>query len=80
MPGIGQTIALIKALGPDLKSEIADKTEDWLDDHITQGLAVDDTLSIQGAAADAKKVGDTLSAYSSLTQLSDGSYKLTLGS
>jgi len=33
----------------------------WLDDHITEGLVVDDTLTISGAAADAKVTGDHIS-------------------
>ena len=44
--------------------QIADAVTDWLDDHVTPGgstIVVDDTLSIQSAAADAKKVGDEIS-------------------
>lgn len=42
--------------------EIKQGVEDWLDEHIdpTTGYVVDDTLSIAGAAADAKAVGDEL--------------------
>ena len=32
----------------------------WLDEHITEGIAVDDTLTVSGAAADAKVTGDEL--------------------
>lgn len=38
---------------------------EWLDEHVTPGgstVVIDDTLTIQGAAADAKKTGDELSA------------------
>lgn len=40
----------------------ASETAAWLDEHIdtTTGYVVDDTLSISGAAADAKKTGDEL--------------------
>lgn len=37
---------------------------EWLDEHVTPGgstVVIDDTLTIQGAAADAKKTGDELS-------------------
>ena len=37
---------------------------EWLDEHVTPGgstVVIDDTLAIQGAAADAKKTGDELS-------------------
>lgn len=33
---------------------------EWLADHISQGYAVDNTLTISGAAADAKKTGDEI--------------------
>lgn len=36
--------------------------EDWLSDHIVTGYAVDNTLTISGAAADAKVTGDALRA------------------
>lgn len=41
---------------------IKEAVEEWLDEHIdpTTGYAVDDTLSIAGAAADAKAAGDEL--------------------
>lgn len=48
--------------------EIKQGVEDWLDEHIdpATGYAVDDTLSIAGAAADAKAVGDELSGVKSV--------------
>lgn len=36
--------------------------EDWLSDHIVTGYTVDNTLTISGAAADAKVTGDALRA------------------
>lgn len=44
--------------------QITDAVTDWLDNHVTPGgstIVVDDTLSITGAAADAKKTGDEIS-------------------
>lgn len=43
-------------------STVQEVTEDWLDEHIVTGYAVDDTLSIAGAAADAKAAGDSIRA------------------
>ena len=42
--------------------EIAEIVTDWLDDHVDPetGYVIDDTLLVEGAAADAKKVGDEL--------------------
>lgn len=45
--------------------QIANAVTDWLDDHVVPGastIVVDDTLSISGAAADAKKTGDELTS------------------
>lgn len=39
-------------------STVTDTVEDWLGEHIISGYAVDDTLSIRGAAADAAATGD----------------------
>lgn len=44
--------------------QIANAVTDWLDNHVVSGsstIVIDDTLNIQGAAADAKKIGDELS-------------------
>ena len=42
---------------------IGEATQDWLDEHLEPGgsVPIDDTLSISGAAADAKKTGDEIS-------------------
>lgn len=57
--------------------------EDWLDEHISQGYAVDDTLSVVGAAADAKKTGDevaelknALSEYSKIVETEEDTAEL----
>lgn len=41
---------------------ISDAVNDWLDEHVQQGYVVDDSLSLAGAAADAKAAGDEISA------------------
>ena len=42
---------------------IGEATQDWLDEHLEPGgsVPIDDTLTIAGAAADAKKTGDEIS-------------------
>lgn len=55
---------------------IKEAVEEWLDEHIdpTTGYAVDDTLSIAGAAADAKAAGDELAdVKSAISELEAGS-------
>ena len=44
--------------------DVAQATTDWLDEHIAQetGYVIDDSLTVAGAAADAKAVGDLKSA------------------
>lgn len=46
----------------DISSEVATEVASWLDEHInvTEGVNIDDTLSVAGSAADAKAVGDEL--------------------
>lgn len=48
-------------------ADIPENVTDWLEEHITQetGYVIDDTLTVQGAAADAKKTGDEISALKS---------------
>lgn len=51
--------------------QIGSAVTDWLDDHVTPGgstIVVDDTLSITGAAADAKKTGDEIRQRSGLSE------------
>lgn len=47
----------------NLTDTIGGDVTDWLEDHITQetGYVIDDTLTVQGAAADAKAAGDRIS-------------------
>ena len=56
--------------GNPTDTQVATAVSDWLDDNITPTTpAVDATLTITGAAADAKKTGDEISALkSALTQ------------
>lgn len=46
----------------DISSEISTEVASWLDEHvnITEGVNIDDTLSVAGSAADAKATGDEL--------------------
>ena len=63
---------------------VVEATEEWLDEHIdpTTGYAVDDTLSIAGAAADAKAAGgelaDVKSAITNLDKTYTGELTFTL--
>lgn len=40
-------------------SNIPANVTNWLNNHITEGPIIDDSMSVEGAAADAKAVGDT---------------------
>lgn len=54
--------AQAQALVDQLDTTIAQDVSDWLEDNLTPtSPPVDDTLTIQGAAADAKKTGDEIS-------------------
>lgn len=46
----------------DISSEISTEVASWLDEHvnITEGVNIDDTLSVAGSAADAKATGDEI--------------------
>lgn len=46
----------------DISSEISTEVASWLDEHVnvTEGVNIDDTLSVAGSAADAAKVGEEL--------------------
>lgn len=52
-----------------IPADIPGYVSDWLDDHITQptNLALDDTLTVSGAAADSKAVGDKIASIGSMT-------------
>lgn len=53
--------------------DVAQATADWLDEHITQetGYVIDDSLTVAGAAADAKKTGDELNDLKTTLSLLD---------
>lgn len=61
--------------GTPTQEQVADAVSDWADEHITveTGVVIDTSLSVAGAAADAKKTGDELSdlksAISTLTSI-----------
>lgn len=73
----------------DISSEISTGVASWLDEHVnvTEGVNIDDTLSVAGSAADAKAVGDKLvdlkSAFDALSISCDvdanGNATLSLG-
>ena len=56
----------IDALGGHIEEDITEATESWLSEHIDPqtGYAVDNTLSVTGAAADSKAAGDAIAAQS----------------
>lgn len=63
--------------------EIAEIVTDWLDDHVDPetGYVIDNTLLVEGAAADAKKVGDEIADLkSAITQLDGAVEELEQGS
>lgn len=66
VPYLQEQIAGIPAmLDSYLADQIGIDVGKWLDDHVTPGgstIVVDDTLTISGAAADSKAVGDALAA------------------
>lgn len=45
---------------PVADSQVVNAVEVWLDEHISEGYTVDNTLTISGAAADAKVTGDAI--------------------
>lgn len=57
---LGRISARVNTLISNMPQYIGEATEEWLDEHIVEGYAVDDTLAIEGAAADAKKTGDEI--------------------
>lgn len=58
----------------DISADIAQNVTDWLDEHVDPetGYVIDDTLTIQGAAADAKATGDAVTELKNdLTQIEE---------
>ena len=49
--------------GTPTQAQVAEAVSDWADEHITveTGVVIDNSLSVAGAAADSKKVGDEIS-------------------
>ena len=59
--GIGREYLIAKMVIGDFDAKVADNVGDWLDEHLEPTEPpVDDTLSIEGAAADAKAAGDAV--------------------
>ena len=62
--GLAALYADVGILDDFVKNGMSDYVTDWLDDHVDpvgSAVILDDSLSIEGAAADAKAVGDALS-------------------
>lgn len=61
--------------GTPTQEQVADAVSDWADEHITvsTGVVIDTSLSVAGAAADAKKTGDEITDLKSAIQ-SGGSF------
>lgn len=73
--------SLSQLIGPIVAATAPDIITQWMDDHITPTTPiVDDTLTISGAAADAKVVGDIIADdYSENSNYSIGDYALYNG-
>ena len=56
--------------GTPTQAQVAEAVSDWADEHITveTGVVIDNSLSVAGAAADSKKVGDEISDLKSTLQ------------
>ena len=60
--------------GTPTQEQVADAVSDWADEHITvtTGVVIDTSLSVAGAAADAKKTGDEITDLKSAIGQSTG--------
>ena len=64
---------LQEAIDSTSPAAIAEGVSDWMDEHLTPTTpVVDDTLTVQGAAADAKKTGDEIADLKSAVEQSSG--------
>lgn len=76
--GVAGLYSDVSEIQEELGGGVGEYVTEWLDEHVTPGgstIVVDDTLSIQGAAADAKKTGDEISDLKDdLTTLNDYIY------
>lgn len=75
IPNLIERVAAIPAmLDSYLAEEIGTDVTNWLNEHVTPGgstIVVDDTLSVSGAAADSKTVGDALGAKADAAEIPD---------
>ena len=60
--------------GTPTQEQVADAVSDWADEHITvtTGVVIDTSLSVAGAAADAKKTGDEITDLKSAIAHAEG--------
>ncbi len=60
--------------GTPTQEQVAEAVSDWADEHITveTGVVIDTSLSVAGAAADAKKTGDEISDLKSAIEQASG--------
>lgn len=60
--------------GTPTQEQVADAVSDWADEHITvsTGVVIDTSLSVAGAAADAKKTGDEITDLKSAIEAMGG--------
>lgn len=70
----GTLAALLKPIADEyMEDNIPGTVTDWLDEHITPTTPiVDDTLTIEGAAADAKAAGDAINANTMRIEMHEG--------
>lgn len=62
--GVAGLYSDVAEIEEELGDGVGEYVTEWLDEHVTPGgstIVVDDTLSVTGAAADAKKTGDEIS-------------------